>query len=178
MRRPIYATRTGMRMGPVHSGADEYYARQSYLWHASEEARVNVLLADLNRANARLNTYLVACDRVFYIEEQRIAAIFEAGFETAGRSNVEILLKHSILNRKAMAKAYSFLPSRLDGYAYAAKRARIDLPNDDIIFNVEAELSTLSLGTARLASRIEELDQQISDLLSAADMNAEVAPKN
>ena len=53
-RRPIYATQTDIRLGPAMAPEQRYYIAQSYKWPASEEARINVLMADLHRANATI----------------------------------------------------------------------------------------------------------------------------
>lgn len=167
MRRPVYVTETGMKLGPKVGGPETYYVKQSYKWHASEEARINVLLADVNRANARLESYQAVADRVLDIEEHRLEAVYEAGLDVAPRKTKETLIAHSIGNRNALAFAITPIPDRLRAYAYAAKRGRIDLPGDPILFAVEAEIATMSVTLTHLQARLSELDQQIMDFLTA-----------
>lgn len=165
-RRPIYMTETVTRLGPPVAPEQRYYVAQSYKWPASEEARVNVLMADLHRANARLDDYLSVAERILDLEEKRIEAIHDADLRLTDRRDLEKLLAHSIGNRHTIAFALQTLPGRISSYAYAAKRARIDLPGTSNHFNIDAQIARMSHAHAHLSARIGTLDQQISDVLT------------
>lgn len=166
-RRPVYNTKTGMKLGPHVTGHEGYYVRRSYQWHASQEARVNVLLADLQRSNARIEDYRTVAERVLATEEKRIEAVYEMGLDKMSAGDKRILIAHSIGARNVMAYALAPIPDRLKSYAYAAKRARIDVPDDPVNFAIEAEIATLASHVTTLSHRVAELDQQITDLLTA-----------
>lgn len=165
-RRSIYMTPTEIRLGPVMAPEQRYYVAQSYKGPASEEARINVLIADLHRANARLDNYIAVADRILDLEEKRIEAIHDADLRLTDQRDLEKLLAHTIGNRHAIAFALNSLPGRISSYAYAAKRARIDLPGTADHFNIEAQIARMSHAHAHLSARIGTLDQQISDVLT------------
>lgn len=165
-RRPIYMTQTVVRLGPAMAPEQRYYIAQSYKWPASEEARVNVLMSDLHRANARLDDYISVAERILDLEEMRIEAIHDADLRLTNQHDLEALLAHTIGNRHAIAFAIESLPGRIASYAYAAKRARIDLPGTTDHFNIEAQIARMSHAHAHLNARIVALDQQISDILT------------
>lgn len=166
LHRSLYMTETVTRIGSGVAPEQDYYLAQNYKRPASEEARVNVLLADLHRANARLDAYLGIAERVLDLEEKRIEAIHNADLRLTSQRDLEKLLEHSIGNRHAIAFAMQGLPARISSYAYAAKRARIDLPGSSDHFNIDAQVARLSHAHSRMSARIGVLDQQISDVLT------------
>ena len=165
-RRPFYFTETSIRTGPPMAPEQEYYAAQSYRSPASEEARVAVLVADLHRANARLSDYATVAERILDIEDKRIEAVHAADLTLINRQDLEDLLAHSIGNRHAINFALKSVSERISSYAYAAKRARIDLPGATQHFNIDAQVTIMSHVHTRLAGRITVLDQKITDILT------------
>lgn len=165
-RRPIYRAGLSIKLGPPAAQEQNYYYAQSLKWHASEEARVNVLLADLHRANARLNDYSIVADRILDIEDERMRAIHDSDLIMSSRQDLEKLVAHSIANRQVISHALQSIPGRITSYAYAAKRARIDLPGSADHYNVEAQIASLAHRYESLQARVDNLDQQITDVLS------------
>jgi hypothetical protein len=164
--RSFYFTETSIRSGPPMAPEQEYYAAQSYRSPASEEARVAVLLADLHRANARLSDYATVAERILDIEDKRIEAVHAADLTLIDKRDLEDLLAHSIGNRHAINFALKSVSERISSYAYAAKRARIDLPGASQHFNIDGQVTLMSHIHTRLAGRIAVLDQKITDILT------------
>lgn len=165
-RRPVYMSETLTHLGPPVAEEQKYYAAQSYKWHASEEARVNILLADLYRANAKMDNYCNIAERVLNLEDERIKAVQDSDLIISERRDLEKLLAHSIGNRHAIAWALQSIPGRIASYSYAAKRARIDLPGSAEHFNIDAQIARLANSHASLNARVEALEQQITDVLT------------
>lgn len=165
-RRPIYTTGITIKLGPPAAPEQHYYIAQSYKGHASEEARVNVLLADLHRANARLNDYFIVADRILDMEDERMRAIQDSDLIMSSRQDLEKLVAHTIGNRHAIGFALQSIPGRIASYSYAAKRARIDLPGSADHFNIDAQNASLAHRYESLRARVDVLDQQITDLLT------------
>ncbi len=166
LRRPIYMAGLTIKLGPPAAPEQHYYIAQSFKGHASEEARVNVLIADLHRANARFNDYCIVADRVLDIEDERMRAIHDSDLIMSSRKDLEKLVAHSISNRHAISFALQSIPRRIASYSYAAKRARIDLPGSADHFNIDAENARLAHRYESLRARVDVLDQQITDLLT------------
>lgn len=166
LRRPIYMTKATIKLGPPAAPEQHYYIAQSLKGHASEEARVNVLLADLHRANARLNDYCIVADRILDMEDERMRAIQDSDLIMSSQQDLEKLVAHSIGNRHAISFALQSLPGRIASYSYAAKRARIDLPGSADHFNIDAQNASLAHRYESLKARVDVLDQQITDLLT------------
>lgn len=165
-RRPFYFTETSIRSGPPMAPEQQYYTAQTYRSPASEEARVAVLLADLHRANARLSDYATVAGRILDIEDKRIEAVHAADLTLINKRDLEDLLAHSIGNRHAINFALKSVSERISSYAYAAKRARIDLPGATEHFNIDAQVTIMSHIHTRLAGRVAVLDQKITDILT------------
>lgn len=165
-RLPFYMTRTGLKLGPPAAPEQTYYVAQSYKWFASEEARVNVLLADLYRANARMSDYHSVADRVLDQEDARMLAIHESDLISSDPRELEELVAHSIGNRHAISFALQSITLRVASYSYAAKRARIDWPGSADHFNIEAQIANLSHHYTELKARVDGLDQQIKDVVT------------
>lgn len=172
-RRPIYVSETLTHFGPPVAEEQKYYVAQSYKWPASEEARVNILLADLHRANARLDDYSNIADHILDQEDERIKAIHESDLTVTSRRDLKKLVTHSVGNRHTIAFALKGVSRRIASYSYAAKRARIDLPGSADHFNIDAQIAKLANSHARLNARVEVLDQQITDVLTQPTADGE-----
>lgn len=161
----VYRKDRSLLGNPLMENREAYYQAALRQNFSSDLGRLNMLLDDLRRANARIDQYVVAAFQVTDMEYERLETIetlVYRGWVTSESANI---LERTISNRDVIARTVDALWGYYQGYAYAAERQRVAVPGDLIHIEVSEQLTRIKESALELEREINNLDNGLRSVV-------------
>lgn len=143
-----------------------YYRLRRLQGIASNEARYNLLLDDMRRANIRAKTYWIVAADVLSIERDRLKLLTRQTSEGALDLNNLKLMLRSIENRNLVAEAIIEMAYQYQAYSYAVDRLRVEIPSQESFMGGMRELANLSEQISNMRAEIDLVDEELHWLVT------------
>lgn len=152
----------GAGAGGVVGGLGGYYVGKRQTAYATEEARIEAMIADVRADNVRLAGYIETAERVIAADRRRLdrlkadLAAAEISAAAAERELGAIRDNHAVI-----AETLESVRQQRDGYRQALAQASQDMPNVDLAA-MDAEVRQMELQIAQLESELDSLDEALA----------------
>lgn len=152
----------GAGAGSLAGAAAGYYVGKRQAYYASEEARLDAMIADVRADNERIEAYLATAREVIAADKARIAEIerqYAAKQITLaeGRDRLERVAQ----NRDVMQETVAALRKKRDQYRDAAEQTRRDSPGTDTS-EMDRQIALLEQNVNQLEGEIDALNVALS----------------
>lgn len=154
----VYRKDRSLLGNPLTESREAYYQAALRQNFTSDLGRLNMLLDDLRRANARIDQYVVAAFQVTDMEYQRLNTIETLVYRGWVTSESAVILGRTINNRDVIARTVDTLWGYYQGYAYAAERQRVAVPGDLNHIEVSEQLTRIKESALELEREVANLD--------------------
>lgn len=160
--RDIVSAAIGTGAGAIAGSLGGYYVAKRQQDYASEEARIDSMIADVRQDNSELEQYILTAQRVIATDKERIAELdrqYAANEVTLEEAQTQLEGVHK--NRELIAETIAGLRSKQKDYQFALEQTQEDNPTADLS-EMDQEVEQLKRQIALLEGDLDSLNDALA----------------